>query len=1281
MFVYTPPTLTPGFTYPNQLTSQSTMSRPNGLELSYDLRSDLSGIDFLSFTPSKPRNRAMTIEDFSISSVEGSKPSNINPDRNFDNSQTSDWETVTWVFSDILQSISAREKENLPVVLTKAQQLVDLLLRNPLLKHEIVMENVLLRILFMLYDPKPLLRSMAYRILRHTLAGRDTVAQLAQNKLFVNLTVSLSTQTPLIEKEEALKLIRAIVAIPDCASLLSVGVIKALVALTEHESDESSPPLADSKAAKTSYVASLGSSSSSLFCKVCVETICELLLVNPELVFQAGGMRLLINLVLNASPEISATCVLTFMTLLDHPDARLYLRGGSDLDSLLSIFNLFDDDDTLPNGHESAKLHKRAMDSTFFISVLMKSWTGLLFFCHDNLFGLNLLLMNLKKRNVMLQSIILDLLMDVLRIKTLPWLESSKLGSFMKRFSTFMESNDAHSNDLHFEYSDIAPKTTESNILAHHQGLLLKLLIDCDVKQLLLDIISDERNEENSSKATYLLTHVFEMAVNYLPPEFYEKVLLGISGQPISANSIHRIQLATNVNMPDMGQARKQSIKSSVKDLTQNHRINLSDPTFKSLLTNLKTLHLKEFVDWDWSSLSQLFQGPIRNPQRFAEIQEKYPKLLKTFLSFLRPFKYRFGQIPLLPSAKYPLFKNPKVVILVASQLFESLLTFNEGAQFLSSNKLMPQLAEIVAQVDPYSGITSNDPILSEARLKSTLCIGYVKFIGVFSSSERGIRILEQWQILHLINDIVEGSAVSETNNHLLFNILNNLNYAIDSPSRLILSRALNTCNDKVKVFVLDNIVPQLISKNIDDKFLIDLLAELIYDANEAIVDSVVRHLHEFFSMDENSTKIDYLVEAQPSVSILGRTEEGRALLHKFCGTSQGFKFLNRNGFIETSLKECIKQHQTFSYLDMMESSVRLLFYPYLNLGYRKKPLRHFFHYLLSTEEGYSYFKHHRQFVDSTLQTIRNLSVDLNLAEESSRPKTMKSPFASSMTLFSEYSLENDSGREYLDSFQDDEAQSSRPVLEICELGSGDRIVRSEADIQAYNLKKLKQSMWILGEIASAKYGFQLLDPSYSVFISEKHIAEVIVHIFKTASHWQFRGLAFYLLGMMSATEEGVEILDELNWVSVKNVSGDQVSLAYPTSLLDGGKLGLFDETEPVGAGEESRNLLFKSSIEIEEDFVPENYRHMIENVLNLINHLSSILGRIERKAREQLQKMKKEVPLLFCNLGLFVKVIHLLEKGIFKYRVRVFIFGLFDCPTILGEMMKRKRKGSTARR
>lgn len=1247
------------------------MSRANALKPVEPRPSEFLGLGILSFTPANRRHRAMTIEDFSISSV-GSKPSS-SKDNGDNEPQTTDWETVSWLFSEILQNISAKEKDNLAAVLTKSEQLVQLLADHPALKHEIVIENVLSRILFMLYDAKPQLRSAAYRILRHTLAGRDTVAQLVQQKLLVNITVSLSTQTPLVEKEEALKLIRAIISIPDCASLLSVGVIKALVVLIEHESDESSPASADPRL-KSSYVGP-SVSPSSFFCKMCIETLCELLLLYPELVFQAGGMRLLINLIVSAPSEIASVCVLTFLTLIDHPDARFLLRGGTDLDSLFSMFGLFEDNDSVATSHETAKLHKRAMDMAFLLSVLLKSWTGLLYFCHDSFSGFKLLLMHLKKKNTKLRTIILDLLMDVLRLETLPWLETSRLGSIMKRFSTFMSTSHSGGTHIAFKYLDIDPRSREANIVAHHQGLLLKVMLNCNASELLLEIINSEKDEECCAKATTLLTHIFEMSVEYLPSQFYQDYLLGRSSESISLESIVKIKSAMYAHIPKLALEKKLRIKGSVREMTQAYKYNLSDAALKVLISNVKSLHLKEFTEWDWTSLSQLFQGPMRNPRRFAEIQEKYPKLLKTFFSFLRPFKYRFGQVPIVPSEKFSGLKNPKIVILVASQLFESLLSFDEGAQFLTANKFMPQLAEILAQVDPASGITSHDPILSERRLKSTLSIGYVKIIGVLSGSARGIRIMEQWQLLQLINDIVENSAIDESNNHLIFNLLNNLNYDLESPLRLVLLKALSLSNLRVKLFVLTQVLPALMWKPETETFVVDLLVGLLYDENDDVVLQTITLLFEFFNHKDNYIKLDTFVEAQPCVNTLGRSAHGSQLLLSFCKTSKGFKYLHTNGYIDLKFKESVRQLRTFEYLDNVESTLRHLFYPYLDVGEPKCELRHFFYYLLSTEEGMSYFKHHQQLLDNILQKIRHLVVKTGIIEGETAMKPMKSPVVSSMTLFSEFTIGSEEGREYTDTFEDE----SHP-LKRTEKDEASMDVKREslADDRDYLLKQLKQNMWILGEIASAEHGFQLLDPSYSIFISDKHIAEVIVSIFRTASHWQFRGLAFYILGMMAATEEGVEILDELNWVSVWSSatgSAGPVSLAYPLSLHE----NVFTEDKRAAArdGVLGFEHLGRYLRDVDEDMVVEGPSETAEKVLNLINYLSSILGRVERKAKEELRRIKDENPMLFCNASFFLKVVNLLERGCFKYRHRVYIFGLFDCLSILAELVRRRRKNS----
>lgn len=1254
------------------------MSRSSGLDTQPEPRPENAGLGILSFTPARLRNRAMTIEDFSISSVEGSKPSYQSEEY----AMREDWETVTWVFSDILQSLLAKEKENLPVVLTKGQQLIKMLVDHPNLKHEIVLENVMLRILFMLYDAKPLLRLTAYRILRHVLAGRETVAQLVQLKLLVNITLSFLTQTPEIEKLEALKLVRAIADIPEGASHLSVGVIKALVVLIEHEGDESSSPSAlELRPLKTSSYSLLNGSPASLLCKMCVETLCELLLLNPELVFQGGGVRLLINLIVSALSEVSATCVLTLLSVLDLPQARILLRGGSDLDSLFSVFDMFEDDDSLGTAHESAKLHKRAMDMAFLLSVLMKTWTGILFFCHDDLSGFKLLLMNLKKKNSRLRSIIMDLLMDVLRLKVVPWLESSKLGSIIKRFTLFMENNHLNNTSTTFEYIQLATRTTEGNILAHHRGLILKILINCNIRQLLLVILNEEKDQAIIDQATFLLTKIYEMAVDYLPPEFYRDSLLGSADEPISINAITQIQSTTYAQMPNIPKSKRTVIRSHVREMAQEHRINLNDSAFKGLLTTSKTLHMKEFIDWNWTSLSQLFQGPIRNPQRFAEIQEKAPKLLKTFFSFLRPFKYRFGQIPLQYSPKYPTLKNPKIVIYVASQLIESLLTFDEGTQYLASTKLMAQLAEILAQVDPFSGITSDDPILSELRLTSTLSIGYVKFLGILSGSWNGIGILEQWQLLHLMNDIVESSATIETNNHLIFNLLNNLNYSLDSPVRLLLAKAMDVSNLRIKLFVLNQVLPPLISKSETELFVIDILVSLLCDENHDVVTLAIEALFDFYIVNENTSKMDVLVDSQPSVLVLEKNRHGSELLLHFCKTSKGFNYLKRLGYIDQKFNDCVKQLRTFEYLDQMENTIQQVFYPYLELSQRTKDLRHFFHYLASTEEGCAFFKHHLQLLDSILQTIRNLSVKLGIIEGETIPKLIKSPIASSMTLQSLNTTDSEDGREYADVFQDEDGSfhQSRSDINIrLNESSLEANADSAADERDYQLKQLKQNMWILGEIASAEYGFQLLDPSYSIFITEKHIAEVIVTMFNTASHWQFRGLAFFLLGMMAATEEGVEILDELNWVSVNSTTNTSISLAYPATMQNGFFLS---EKTSILSFDDELILRLQNNLYVDEDINFESNQEMDNKVLTLINHLSSILGRIERKAREELTKLKTEHPLVFDNANLFLKVVNLVEKGSFKYRIRVFVFGLFDSLAILEDLVKRKRKNSFMKR
>ncbi|GEQ70738.1 hypothetical protein JCM33374_g4417 [Metschnikowia sp. JCM 33374] len=356
----------------------------------------------------------------------------------------------------------------------------------------------------------------------------------------------------------------------------------------------------------------------------------------------------------------------------------------------------------------------------------------------------------------------------------------------------------------------------------------------------------------------------------------------------------------------------------------------MKDTSFKALVAGTKLLAIKDFDEWNWSLLSQLFQGPLRNPVRFIELQEKYPKFLKTFVSFLRPFKYRFSSVPIAASSKYPKIRKPKNVMLVACQLIDALLATEEGSRYLSSNKIMPQIAEIFAQIDPYSGIDSKDPILATRRLEHSLSLGYVKMVGIMSGTPRGIAILEQWQLFHMMSNIIETSVSDEKNNHLIFNILSNLDYTRKGHSRIILAKAMSISNWKIKVYALESVFPILCALEGCEKHYVLSLVKLLYDENDAVVKMSVECLYEFFIVKGRLEIIDILVECRPSIMILQQSEQGQLLLLQFCTTHKGFKYLEETGFVELNFHQSIESLSTLEYLTAVEDTIQRHLFPFV---------------------------------------------------------------------------------------------------------------------------------------------------------------------------------------------------------------------------------------------------------------------------------------------------------------------------------------------------------------
>lgn len=109
-----------------------------------------------------------------------------------------------------------------------------------------------------------------------------------------------------VEREQALKLVRAFLDIKGGIGELSKGVLRALVACGESENDR--------------------------LRAISLETLAELSILAPELVTSGGGMKVLTQVLRDGPYDLAEVLLPAFLYLLDRPTTRKYLRAGHDLE-------------------------------------------------------------------------------------------------------------------------------------------------------------------------------------------------------------------------------------------------------------------------------------------------------------------------------------------------------------------------------------------------------------------------------------------------------------------------------------------------------------------------------------------------------------------------------------------------------------------------------------------------------------------------------------------------------------------------------------------------------------------------------------------------------------------------------------------------------------------------------------------------------------------------------------------------------------------------------------
>ncbi|CAE6461428.1 unnamed protein product [Rhizoctonia solani] len=185
-------------------------------------------------------------------------------------------------------------------------------------------------------------------------------------------------------------------------------------------------------------------------------------------------------------------------------------------------------------------------------------------------------------------------------------------------------------------------------------------------------------------------------------------------------------------------------------------------------------------------------------------------------------------------------------------------------------------------------------------------------------------------------------------------------------------------------------------------------------------------------------------------------------------------------------------------------------------------------------------------------------------------------------------------------------------------------------------INKLKSVLWAVGNIGATTGGLP--------FLEEEDIIRDIVEIASKSEVLSVRGTCFFVLGLISSTPQGAEVLDEYEWEATVTPLGFTTGLCLP---MDIEKFLYINPWEPYS--DDSRRGLKPPSDPMEREILKS-----INNLSNTViqNQASRILSRYKHRPHGRRA---------FQSIPLFYRALHILGTQRFRLPVRRYVLDLFD--------------------
>ena len=355
-------------------------------------------------------------------------------------------ESPTFILSEILQALEIEGMQP-DYYVERANNLVELLKRYPTLKYDLAWAIFGLRMQTMLLSESREVIAAGYRVTRHAIADRQslqTIRSLNTDNLVILSLVKENKAS--VEREQALKFVRAFLDVKGGIQELSIAVMRTVVAVAEHQDDR--------------------------LRNMSLLTISEVLVRDPAAVISAGGIASLANALGDGSYNGPEYLAMNFLHLLDNPKQRVFLQSGYEIDS---AFTPFTDPMSICGNEEKLKSSARVIAS------ILKTWPGLFSAARQDFQAIRSLLQSLQYPVPLAKDLLLDLFFDVLHIQPPSWTPSFLAG---RRLTTY-----GRVANLKTESSDLGPKAeleeeTKFSLMDHFTSLTLACFMHCGLVEV-----------------------------------------------------------------------------------------------------------------------------------------------------------------------------------------------------------------------------------------------------------------------------------------------------------------------------------------------------------------------------------------------------------------------------------------------------------------------------------------------------------------------------------------------------------------------------------------------------------------------------------------------------------------------------------------------------------------------------------------------------------------------------------------------------------------------------